>query len=219
MTDNYLPAAGPPHRGEILPPESADVPGTADVVRNQASDVSRSDVEAGKHVADVARSRLRLRRLRPGGRAKTFSGRLRTRWGSKRRGGSSSWRIGSFRSAMSSARWLASPARAARSTPRMLQSARQPARVAAGLIAIWAGWLVGSLLPASSAGERAAPKVKDAAVPAVSGAAKDAAAGLQPSAKHAAESVKATAAAATVTDETASSVTTSRIRHRQPTTL
>jgi hypothetical protein len=54
MTHNYLPVAGPPQRGEILPPASADEPGTADVVRDQASDVSRSAVQAGKHVADVA---------------------------------------------------------------------------------------------------------------------------------------------------------------------
>ena len=54
MTDNYLPAAGPPQRGEILPSASADEPGTAGVVRDQASDVSRSGVEAGKHAADVA---------------------------------------------------------------------------------------------------------------------------------------------------------------------
>jgi hypothetical protein len=79
--------------------------------------------------------------------------------------------------------------------------------LAVGLIAAGVGWLLGSLLPASSAEERAAAKVKDAAVPAVTGAAKDAAAGLQPSAKHVAESVRATAAdaAATVKDETASS--------------
>ena len=54
MIDNYLPAAGPPQRGDILPPAFADKPGTADAVRDQASDVSRSAVEAGKHVADVA---------------------------------------------------------------------------------------------------------------------------------------------------------------------
>ena len=39
MTDNYLPAATPPQRGEPLPPESAE-PGTADVVKDQASDLS-----------------------------------------------------------------------------------------------------------------------------------------------------------------------------------
>jgi hypothetical protein len=60
-------------------------------------------------------------------------------------------------------------------------------------------------LPASSAEERAAAKVKDAAAPAVTSAARDAAASLQDSAQQAAESVKATAAdaATTVKDEAA----------------
>ena len=85
------------------------------------------------------------------------------------------------------------------------QAAGNP--LAVGLIAVGAAWLVGSLLPASSAEERAAAKVKEAATPAVTGAVKDAAASLQDSAKRAAESVKATAAnaAATVKDETANS--------------
>ena len=85
------------------------------------------------------------------------------------------------------------------------QAAGNP--LAVGLIAVGVGWLVGSLLPASSAEERAAEKIKESATPAVTGAVKDAAASLQDSAKHAAESVKATAAdaAATVKDETANS--------------
>ena len=85
------------------------------------------------------------------------------------------------------------------------QTAGNP--LAVGLIAVGAGWLVGSLLPASSAEERAAAKIKEAATPAVTGAVKDAAATLQDSAKQAAESVKATAAdaATTVKDETANS--------------
>jgi hypothetical protein len=85
------------------------------------------------------------------------------------------------------------------------QAAGNP--LAVGLIAVGVGWLVGSLLPATSAEERAATKVKETAAPAVTGAAKDAAAGLQDSAKQAAESVKAAAAdaAAAVKDETASS--------------
>jgi hypothetical protein len=56
MTDNYLPAATPPQRGETLPSESAE-PGTAEVVKDQASDLSHSGVQAGKHVADVAQER------------------------------------------------------------------------------------------------------------------------------------------------------------------
>ena len=85
------------------------------------------------------------------------------------------------------------------------QAAGNP--LAVGLIAVGVGWLVGSLLPASRAEERAAVKVKEAAAPAVTSAAKDAAANLQDSAQQAAESVKAAAtdAAATVKDETASS--------------
>ena len=55
MTDNYLPAATPPLRGEPLPPASAEEQGTADVVKDQASDLSHSSIQTGKHVADVAR--------------------------------------------------------------------------------------------------------------------------------------------------------------------
>jgi hypothetical protein len=53
MTDSYLPATGPQQRGDTLPPASADEPGTAVVVRDQASDLRRSGVQGGKHVADV----------------------------------------------------------------------------------------------------------------------------------------------------------------------
>jgi hypothetical protein len=55
MTDNYLPASTPPQRGEPLPPASAEEQGTADVVKDQASDLSHSSIQTGKHVADVAR--------------------------------------------------------------------------------------------------------------------------------------------------------------------
>ena len=79
--------------------------------------------------------------------------------------------------------------------------------LAVGLIAAGAGWLLGSLLPATSAEQQVAVKVKDAATPAVTGAAKEVGASLQDSAQQAAESVKATAtdAAATVRDQAASS--------------
>jgi hypothetical protein len=85
------------------------------------------------------------------------------------------------------------------------QAAGNP--LAVGLIAVGIGWLVGSLVPASSAEKQAAVKVKEAAAPAVTGAAKEAAASLQDPAQQAAESVMATAAdaAATVKDQTASS--------------
>ena len=55
MTDNYLPASTPPQRGEPLPPASAEEQGTADVVKDQATDLSHSSIQTGKHVADVAR--------------------------------------------------------------------------------------------------------------------------------------------------------------------
>jgi hypothetical protein len=55
MTGNYLPSATAPQQGEPLPPESAGEPGTAAVVTDQASDLSHSGVQAGRHVADLAR--------------------------------------------------------------------------------------------------------------------------------------------------------------------
>ena len=55
MTENYLPASTPPQRGEPFPPASAEEQGTADVVKDQATDLSHSSIQTGKHVADVAR--------------------------------------------------------------------------------------------------------------------------------------------------------------------
>src|SRR6202050_5826337 len=55
MTENYPPAAMPPRHGESRPPVLAEEQGTADVVKDQASDLGHSSVQAGKHVADVAR--------------------------------------------------------------------------------------------------------------------------------------------------------------------
>ncbi len=79
--------------------------------------------------------------------------------------------------------------------------------LAVGLIGLGLGWLLGSLLPATSAEEHAAVKVKEAAAPPLTDAAKEAADNLQGSAQHAAESIRATAAdaAATVKDEAVSS--------------
>jgi hypothetical protein len=54
MTDTYPPVSTPPQRGEPLPPASAEQ-GTADVVKSQATDLSHSSIQTGKHVADVAR--------------------------------------------------------------------------------------------------------------------------------------------------------------------
>ena len=53
MTENYSPASMPPQRGEGWPP--APQQDTADVVKDQAADLSHSGVEAGKHAAGVAR--------------------------------------------------------------------------------------------------------------------------------------------------------------------
>jgi hypothetical protein len=58
MTDNYLPVSSPPQRGEPLPPVSAEEQGTADVVKSQATDLSHSSIQTGKHVAYVAREQV-----------------------------------------------------------------------------------------------------------------------------------------------------------------
>ena len=55
MTENYLPASTPSQRGEPLPAASAEEQGAADVVKDQATDLSHSSIQTGKHVADVAR--------------------------------------------------------------------------------------------------------------------------------------------------------------------
>jgi hypothetical protein len=51
MTENYLPGSAELPRGEALAPEQ----GTAQVVKDHASDLGHSSVQTGKHVADVAR--------------------------------------------------------------------------------------------------------------------------------------------------------------------
>ena len=89
------------------------------------------------------------------------------------------------------------------------QSARRKTQgnpLAAGLLALGAGWLVGSLRPASEKERQAAATVKEKAQPVVSEAqslAKDAAQNLQQPAQDAVDSVKATAqeAAETVKSE------------------
>jgi hypothetical protein len=55
MTDNYQPTSTAPQRGDPLPPASAAEQGTADVVKSQATELSHSSIQTGKHVADVAR--------------------------------------------------------------------------------------------------------------------------------------------------------------------
>jgi hypothetical protein len=66
--------------------------------------------------------------------------------------------------------------------------------LAAGLIAVGVGGLVGSLLPASSAERDAAGQVKEQGAPMLSSAAKEVAQNLQAPAQDAVESVKSTAA-------------------------
>jgi len=79
--------------------------------------------------------------------------------------------------------------------------------LAAGLIAVGVGWLVGSLMPVSEREKQAATQVKDTAMPMVSDAAKEVAENLKPAAQEAVESVKETAAdaAETVKEEGKSS--------------
>lgn len=82
--------------------------------------------------------------------------------------------------------------------------------LAAGLVALGAGWLVGSMLPASEKEKRAAVALKDKAEPLVDEAksvAQDTAQELKEPAKQAAESVKtaATDATSTVAEEGRSS--------------
>lgn len=76
----------------------------------------------------------------------------------------------------------------------------QGSPLAAGMIALGAGWLLGSLLPASSREQQAAEQLKEQAAPLAShaqevakGAAQEVAENLKEPAKQAAESVKGTA--------------------------
>ena len=50
MTENYLPGSAQPPGGEWPEPEQ----GTAQLVKDQASGLANSSVQAGKHVSDVA---------------------------------------------------------------------------------------------------------------------------------------------------------------------
>jgi len=79
------------------------------------------------------------------------------------------------------------------SAPNKVQQSAQGNPLAAGLIAVGVGWLVGSLLPASRPERQAAATLKDKAAPLaqqVSNVAKDTAQNLQQPAKEALEQVK-----------------------------
>jgi hypothetical protein len=54
MTENYQPLSTPPEHGEPWAQEQ----GTTQVVKDQASELGHSSVQAGKHVADVAREQV-----------------------------------------------------------------------------------------------------------------------------------------------------------------
>jgi len=99
---------------------------------------------------------------------------------------------------------------AASAVPAKTRSGTRGNPVAAGLIAFGAGWLLGSLLPASDAEQQAATALKDKAQPLtdhVTQAAKDVVSNLQEPAQQAVQEVRSTAsdAAGTVKDEAQSS--------------
>jgi hypothetical protein len=53
MTESYSPGSMPPQHGGALPPRPAQ--DTADVIKDQAADLSHSSIQAGKRAADVVR--------------------------------------------------------------------------------------------------------------------------------------------------------------------
>ncbi|AGF71242.1 DUF3618 domain-containing protein [Corynebacterium halotolerans] len=86
----------------------------------------------------------------------------------------------------------------ARNAPEQVKRRARGNPLAAGLIALGAGWLAGSLLPASQPEQDAAAKAKEKAEPALEEAksvAQDMGESLQPQAQEAAESVKDSATA------------------------
>jgi hypothetical protein len=85
---------------------------------------------------------------------------------------------------------------AVQQAPARVRAGTRGNPLAAGLIALGAGWLVGSLIPASRAEQEAAEKVKDQASPVVDEAksvAQEMGEHLKPQAQEAAETVKDTA--------------------------
>lgn len=91
--------------------------------------------------------------------------------------------------------------------PRTVKAKTSGNPLAAGLIAFGAGWLIGSLMPASEKEKQAATHVKDTAAPVVTDAVKEVADNLKQPAQEAVESVKESAAEAadTVKEEGKSS--------------
>jgi ElaB/YqjD/DUF883 family membrane-anchored ribosome-binding protein len=87
--------------------------------------------------------------------------------------------------------------------PSMVRAQASGNPLAAGLIAVGVGWLLGSLLPASDKEQQLAVQVKETAMPLVTEAGKDVADNLRQPAQDAVQSVKETATDAvdTVKDE------------------
>lgn len=85
---------------------------------------------------------------------------------------------------------------AVRSTPAQVRRGTRGNPLAAGLIALGSGWLIGSLIPTSRAEQQAATSVKHQAAPVMDQAksvAQDIGENLKPQAQEAAQSVKDTA--------------------------
>ena len=100
------------------------------------------------------------------------------------------------------------------SAPRAARRQTQGNPLAAGLIALGAGWLLGSILPASRAERQAADTLKEKAAPLaqeVSDMAKESAQNLQEPAKEAVAQVKSTGADAVETVKSEGADSASRV--------
>ena len=86
---------------------------------------------------------------------------------------------------------------AVRNAPAQVRRSTRGNPLAAGLIALGAGWLVGSMIPASQKEQNAAERLKDQAAPVVDeakAAVQEMGESLKPQAQEAVDSVKETAA-------------------------
>lgn len=89
--------------------------------------------------------------------------------------------------------WADQTSQAMQDAPNKIKRQTRGNPLAAGLIALGAGWLIGSLIPSSRAEQDAAAKVKDRAQPMVEEAksvAQEAGENLKPQAQEAAQTVK-----------------------------
>ena len=96
MTDKYPPAATPPQGrsapSESSPPASAREQDTADLVKDQASDLGHGSVQAGKHVGDVAREQASGVAAEAGRQGRNLLEQAQGSCKSRRPMGSSGWR-------------------------------------------------------------------------------------------------------------------------------